>query len=257
MLKYGSPIDAVLEHRAQLIAEREELGSVEDRLAEADRVAAEALAAYARAALELDAARKKAGERLLEQTARVLGKLAMGGTRLELRWFEREDRESPLERDGRRVRFDAGGVAECELLIAPNPGEEVRPMGRIASGGELSRLHLALRTALRRSGPAPALTLLFDEVDAGLGGATAAALGEVLARLAARDQVLVVTHLPQVAARAGSHLRVEKVTRDGRAVTRVTVLDGEKRVRELARMLAGGKVGASALEHARALLERR
>jgi len=128
-------------------------------------------------------------------------------------------------------------------------------MARIASGGELSRLHLALRTALRGRLGGRGMTLLFDEVDAGLGGATAAALGGVLAELAEVDQVLVVTHLPQVAARAASQIRVEKVMAGGRAVTRVTPLSAEERVAELARMLAGERVQASALEHARALLQ--
>ena len=254
MLKYGSPIDAVLQHRERLIAQREELLSVEDRLREAYQRRDAALDAYDRAARELDAARTQAGKRLLKAATSILNRLNMEGTKLDLRWFCREDPDSALKRDGRRVRFDAGGVAECELQIAPNPGEELRPMATIASGGELSRLHLALRTALRETGPATNLTLLFDEVDAGLGGAAAAALGEVLAQLAERDQVLVVTHLPQVAARATAHLRVDKVVTGGRAVTRVTPLDGEERIRELARMLAGQSVGASALEHARALI---
>jgi|AMFO01.1.fsa_nt_gi DNA repair protein RecN len=255
VLKYGSPLEAVLEHRERLQAERRELESVEDRLQEARARAEAALAAYAGAAEELDAARREAGEALLAAAAEILGRLDMGGTLLELRWTEREDPQSPLERRGRRVRFDAGGVAECELLIAANPGETPRPMARIASGGELSRLHLALRTALRGRLGGRGMTLLFDEVDAGLGGATAAALGGVLAELAEVDQVLVVTHLPQVAARAASQIRVEKVMAGGRAVTRVTPLSAEERVAELARMLAGERVQASALEHARALLQ--
>ena len=255
MLKYGSPVAAVLEHRRRLVEERAELDAVEDRLHEAARRAAEELAAYDAVARELDAARERAGRALLEQVRRVLERLNMGGTRLAFRWSEREDPASPLERDGRRLRFDAEGVAECELLIAANPGEELRPMARIASGGELSRLHLAVRTALRGRRRASGMTLLFDEVDAGLGGATAAALGEVLADLATEDQVLVVTHLPQVAARADSQLRVEKIVVDGRAVTRVTRLDRDGRIEEVARMLAGSEVRDSALDHARALLQ--
>jgi DNA repair protein RecN (Recombination protein N) len=178
----------------------------------------------------------------------------MAGTRLEFAWQARLDNASPLVRDGVPVAFDGDGVDECELLIAANPGETPRPMARIASGGELSRLHLALRTVLRSSGPGGAMTLLFDEVDSGLGGATAAALAGLLADLAGTDQVLAVTHLPQVAAAADSHLRVEKVERDGRAVTRVVVLDDAERELELARMLAGDRVGDSARAHARELL---
>jgi DNA repair protein RecN (Recombination protein N) len=256
MLKYGSPVERLLEHRDRLEAERHELQGVEVRLGTASTAAREALAAYSRAAQVLDAARCHAGKRLLETVSSLLGRLNMGGTRLEFAWAARSDGSSPLERDGRPVAFDADGVELPELLIAPNPGEEPRPMARIASGGELSRLHLALRTAVRGRRGETGLTLLFDEVDTGLGGTTAAALAGLLAELARVDQVLVVTHLPQVAALAGCHFRVEKVEHDGRAVTRVERLDGEAREREIARMLSGERLGASALAHARALLGR-
>jgi DNA repair protein RecN (Recombination protein N) len=130
-------------------------------------------------------------------------------------------------------------------------------MARIASGGELSRLHLALRAVLIGRQSDRSRTLLFDEVDSGLGGATAAALADVLAHLAAENQVLVVTHLPQVAARADSHYRVEKVLDSGRAVTRTRRLDRPDREAELARMLAGDEVTDSARRHARQLMVRR
>ena len=254
MLKYGGSLAEVLEHRERLLGERDELQSVEERLGEAEAAAAAALAAYDRAASELDRARQASGAELAKAVQEVLGRLAMGGTRLEFSWKPRADPSSPLRRGGRAVAFDAGGVAECELLLAANPGEELRPMARIASGGELSRVHLALRTALRSRRAGGSLTLLFDEVDSGLGGATAAALAELLADLAAVDQVLVVTHLPQVAARADGHFRVEKVTTRGRAVTRVAELSAEERELEVARMLAGEELTASARSHARVLL---
>jgi DNA repair protein RecN (Recombination protein N) len=187
--------------------------------------------------------------------AKVLARLNMGGTRLNMRWYCQPDSSSPLEHDGQRVRFEADGFEECELLISPNPGEELRPMSRIASGGELSRIHLALRTVLRSRHSSSGLTLLFDEVDTGLGGSTASALAGLLADLASTDQVLVVTHLPQVAARAQSHLRIEKVVHKGRATTRVIPLADQVRAEELARMLAGNKISDSALAHARSLLE--
>jgi DNA repair protein RecN (Recombination protein N) len=129
-------------------------------------------------------------------------------------------------------------------------------MARIASGGELSRVHLAIRTVLRKRRSQGGLSLLFDEVDSGLGGATAAALAELLADLATEDQVLVVTHLPQVAAKASGHFRVEKVVEEGRATTRVENLGDEEREVEVARMLAGGELTDSARTHARVLLER-
>jgi len=257
MLKYGEPLDQVLAHRQALLDERAELGGVEDRLEAATGEAASSLAAYDEAARELEAARRDAGEELAAAIAAVLARLRMSGTTLRFDWQARPDASSPLERDGARVAFDSDGVEGCELLIAANPGEEPRPMARVASGGELSRIHLALRTVLLGRRQGRGLTLLFDEVDTGLGGEAAAALAGLLADLADEHQVLVVTHLPQVAARAGGHLRIEKVLREGRAVTRATALGREERELELARMLAGGTLTPSARAHARALLDDR
>jgi DNA repair protein RecN (Recombination protein N) len=254
MLKYGSPIEEVLRHRDRLAAERDELVQVEDRLGKAESSCRAALEKYDRAAGLLDDARVQAGAELAMRVEGVLAALNMGGTRLEFQWNPRHEERSSLLRDGVAVAFDEDGVNECRLMIAANPGEELRPMARIASGGELSRVHLALRTVLLgRSGDHP-LTLLFDEVDSGLGGATAAALADLLSHLAAENQVLVVTHLPQVAAGAGNHYRVEKVLENGRAVTRATGLDAAGRELEVARMLAGGEVTDSARSHARSLM---
>ncbi len=257
MLKYGEPLEEVLGHRERLLAEQAELEQVEERVESARREASERLTAFDRVARQLQEARREAGEELAEAVRAVLQRLEMAGTRLEFEWSARHEAGSPLERDGRPVFFDAAGVESCELQLAPNPGEELRPMARIASGGELSRIHLALRTALRRRHPSRGLTLLFDEVDSGLGGTTAAALAELLADLARADQVLVVTHLPQVAARAGGHVRVEKILLDGRAVTRLVALSGSDREQEVARMLSGGELTDSARAHARVLLEGR
>ena len=254
-LKYGEPVERVLEHRAALLAEREEFDLAGDRLEHARKLEGEVLARYDRSAAVLDSARRSAAARFAAEVGRVLERLAMAGTRLDFSWSTRPDPSSPLRRGGIAVAFDEDGVEECELQLAANPGEEPRPMARIASGGELSRLHLALRTVLRGRRGAEPLTLLFDEVDSGLGGATAAALAGLLADLARTDQVLVVTHLPQVAARATAQLRVEKVLVDGRSVTRVQRLAPAERELELARMLAGEAVGPSARAHARALLD--
>lgn len=255
MLKYGSSLSDVLVHRENLVGERSELESVEERLDQSEAAADDALAAFDKSAAALHAARCAAGAELAAAVEEVLARLEMAGTRLEFQWQTRADFSSPLLRSGEPVAFDVGGVEECALLIAANPGEEPRPMARIASGGELSRVHLAIRTVLRKRRSVGGLSLLFDEVDSGLGGATAAALAELLADLAANDQVLVVTHLPQVAARADSHFRVEKLVDEGRATTRVAPLIGGDREVEVARMLAGGELTESARTHARVLLE--
>jgi DNA repair protein RecN (Recombination protein N) len=146
------------------------------------------------------------------------------------------------------------GIDTGELVISPNPGEELRPLVRIASGGELSRIHLAIRTVLRERGGRDPLTLLFDEVDAGIGGRVADELGRLLADLGRRDQVLVVTHLPQVAAMADAHFVVSKAAHKGRTVTRVRSVEGEGRVAEVVRMLGGGPATPAASQHARELL---
>jgi len=138
------------------------------------------------------------------------------------------------------AEWGAAGADAVRFLIATNPGQLPGPLGKVASGGELSRLMLALKVVL--SGGSPVPTLVFDEVDSGIGGATAAAVGERLARVARRVQVLLVTHSPQVAARGAAHLRVAKQVARGRAETRVEPLDGQARQEEIARMLAGETV---------------
>ena len=255
MLKYGSTLSDVLAHRDTLIRERADLESIEERLDQAESAAERALVEFDSSASALDSARSAAGDELATGVEEVLVRLAMDGTRIEFQWQPRIDASSPLIRSGESVAFDEGGVDECVLLIAANPGEEPRPMARIASGGELSRVHLAIRTVLRRRRSTSGLSLLFDEVDSGLGGATAAALAELLTDLATNDQVLVVTHLPQVAAVASSHFRIEKVLEEGRATTRVATLESGEREAEVARMLAGGELTESARAHARVLLE--
>jgi DNA repair protein RecN (Recombination protein N) len=139
--------------------------------------------------------------------------------------------------------LDESGSDAVSYMLAPNPGEPVRPLARIASGGELSRVALALKSVLASADQTP--TLIFDEVDAGIGGRSADPVGRLLWRLARDHQVLCVTHLPQIAAYADAHLRIEKSERDGRTTTHITPLDpGERRV-ELAQML-GGSAGAEA-----------
>jgi DNA repair protein RecN (Recombination protein N) len=139
--------------------------------------------------------------------------------------------------------LDESGADSVGYLLAPNPGEPPRALSRIASGGELSRVALALKTVLAHADATP--TLIFDEVDAGIGGRSADPVGRLLWRLARDHQVIVVTHLPQIAAYADDHLRIEKVEHDGRTVTEIEPLDQDRRHHELAQML-GGTAGAKA-----------
>ena len=197
--------------------------------------------AYLAAAAALTEARREAAARLEKAVAKELPPLKLDRARLAIDIGARD--ESAWGPDGQdRIAF----------LVSTNPGQTPGPLAKIASGGELSRLMLALKVVLARGSPVP--TLVFDEVDSGIGGATAAAVGERLARVAERLQVLVVTHSPQVAARGAAHLRVAKQMKGGRAETRVEALpDGERR-EELARMLAGERVTDAARAAAESLL---
>ena len=149
-------------------------------------------------------------------------------------------------------RVTARGVDLVEFLIAPNPGEEPRPLARTASGGELSRIMLALKVVLASTDQVP--VVIFDEVDAGIGGRTADTIGRKLRQVAHGRQVISVTHLPQIACYADHHLQVEKRIRAGRTAVGVVPLSGQERIQEVARMLGGESVTETSLRHARELL---
>ncbi|MFI7321500.1 DNA repair protein RecN [Streptomyces venezuelae] len=252
--KYGEDIDAVLAWAEEGAARLTELEGDDDRLgeltAERDALRAE-LAGLAQA---LTDARQEAATRFAAAVTEELASLAMPHARVSIAISSTEVPEGAdgVEVDGRTVAYGPAGVDEVELLLAPHPGAPPRPIAKGASGGELSRVMLAVEVVFAGTDPVP--TYLFDEVDAGVGGKAAVEIGRRLARLAKSAQVVVVTHLPQVAAFADRQLLVEK-TNDG-MVTRsgVQVLEGEDRVRELSRMLAGQEDSETARAHAEELL---
>ncbi len=239
--KHGVP---VVELPALLASLQHRLAQLETGTAEVDaleRAAATARAEFAATCARLSASRKEAAGKLDRAVARELPPL-----RLERARFVTDI--TPLD----EAAWGASGADAVRFLIATNPGQPPGPLAKIASGGELSRLMLALKVVL--SGGSPIPTLVFDEVDSGIGGATAAAVGERLARVAERVQVLLVTHSPQVAARGAAHLRVLKQTAKGRAETQVQQLDLAERREEIARMLAGETVTEAARAAADSLL---
>lgn len=233
---YGPRMQDVLERRAEAVALLALVDDFDDSLAAARQARDAAEAALAEAADALDAARSQAAPSLAAEVSDVMGRLQMGGARLVCQ-LQRLPREA----------WNAGGPSRFEFLYAPVADARPRPLARIASGGEVSRVMLALKVVL---GAADAVdTLVFDEVDAGVGGAVARALAEVLAQLACTHQVIVVTHLAQVAVKADTHY---VVFRAGDETTIVPVA-GEAREREVARMLSGDATETS-LAHARELL---
>lgn len=267
--KYGNTVEEILAHHERARHELKGLEHADERRAELEGELAKAAAEYRKAAEALSGKRREAARRL-EKLVRVeLAQLGMGKTRFEI-YFQMRTPDAPAVRlNGTAECGGARGVDEVEFLISPNPGEELRPLEKIASGGELSRLMLALKTVggrARSSGggegdgeeqqPAPSKTFVFDEVDAGIGGRVAECVGQRLKRLAGDTQVLCVTHLAQIACFADHHYYVEKFERDGRTVVEVKCLaDGKERAAELARMLSGSKITDAALKHAATMLK--
>ncbi len=239
--KHNVPVPELAALRARLAAER---AAIEDRTALAARRAdqeAEARGAYLQAAARLGAARAKAATLLEQAVAAELPPLRLEKARFHCRL-------APLS----EASWGPQGVEAVSFLLAANPGHAPAPLARAASGGELARLMLALKVVLvgsRNPG-----TLIFDEVDAGIGGAAAAAVGERLARIAEKTQVLVVTHSPQVAVHGGQHVRITKEAANGRITTRATPLAVAGRQEEIARMLAGARITDEARAAAVSLL---
>lgn len=252
--KHGGSSAGVLARREEIEIELAELeGDTANRDELEEKVAA-ALSHYRQAALALSQARAAWGAALVERIEGELKDLGLARARLAVSLERRRRAGSPLVLGGEEVELGREGVDQVVFLFAPNPGEEPRPLARIASGGELSRIHLALQLATRGEAEKANPTLVFDEVDTGVGGAEAAALGAKLQRLAKGNQILAVTHLPQVASHADHHFRVSKQVKGERTSVRVEELDSATRVEEVARMLAGKKITDLSLSHARELI---
>lgn len=256
--KHGGDSGAVLARRAEIEAELAEFeGDAENRDELEGKVAA-ALADYREGALALSHAREEWGRALVERIEAELKDLGLARARLAVALERRRRAGSPLvleeSKDGEEVDFGRDGIDQVVFLFAPNPGEPPRPLARIASGGELSRIHLALQLASRGEAERAHPTLVFDEVDTGIGGAEAAALGAKLQRLAKGGQILAVTHLPQVASHGDFHFKVSKRVNGDRTNVQVEELDAETRVEEVARMLAGKQITDTSLSHARELI---
>jgi DNA repair protein RecN (Recombination protein N) len=219
--------------------------------AELEVAAAAALSEYAAAAEDLSVQRASWGRVLAARVVEELADLALPKARFEVALERRNRSGSPLG----GVDFGTHGVDQVVFLFSPNPGEEPRPLARAASGGELSRVDLALQLAAglgEEVGSQPAL--VFDEIDAGIGGAEGFALGQKLRRLARAGQVLAVTHLPQVASQGDLHFRVHKRVQEERTFASVEPLAAAARIEEVARMLAGARITDAAREHARELI---
>jgi DNA repair protein RecN (Recombination protein N) len=244
--KYGPTIDEVTAFLEQVRRDLEQVEHSSERRDALTKETARLSAAYEAAAAKLTAARKEAARQLGKRVETELAALAMEKTRVSIR----------IE----PAAWSEHGADAVEFLISPNLGEEPKPLEKIASGGELSRVALALKTCtapLSKSGAGKATprTLVFDEVDAGVGGSAAESVGRRLRKLAASSQVLCVTHLPQIAGFADHHYYVEKHAEKGRTIATIEELSAADRTREIGRMLSGEHVTPEALRHAQQLLK--
>ena len=248
--KYGSTVDEVLAYGEEVGKRLEQIESLETTIAEVEKRQGEAAEQYTAQAQKLSTGRREAAGRLEAQVKAELASLAMEAAEFQVAFDEVKDGTAG---------WSAAGSDRIRFLVSANPGQPPRPVAQAASGGELSRIALALKTCLtaapqNRAENTRPRTLVFDEIDSGVGGRVAEALGRRLKRLAQHHQVLCVTHLPQIAGFADSHYFVEKRQQQGSTFASVVELSKKERAEELARMLSGAEVTTAALRHARQIL---
>lgn len=234
--KYGETIDKILEYQEKIKSELSKLTQSEEKKEEIDKKIEDTRKQLEKLADELSEKRKKVALKLSRETEKQLQELGMPKAKF-------------VVSINPKLEIDSTGKDEIEFLISPNPGEGMRPLAKIASGGEMSRIMLALKTVLAEADEIP--TLIFDEIDAGVGGPMGQVVGRKLSQLTLKHQILCVTHLPQIASFADAHFQVEKSTRQGRTNTEVKKLNAEEKIQEIGRMLGGEK--STALKHAQEL----
>jgi DNA repair protein RecN (Recombination protein N) len=238
--KYGGSVEEVLRHLANVESELRGLETAGEEIERLSRTVEEEGKRLAGLAEEMSQKRRAAAARLSSEVDRELSRLGMGSARFSVQVDPRPEEMGPA------------GIDRIDFMIAANPGEETKPLARIASGGELSRIMLAVKVVLAASDRLP--TLIFDEVDTGIGGKVAEEVGLRLKRLSKKHQVACVTHLPQIASQADHHYVVEKVSEKGRTSVRVRLLDDRERVEEVARMLGGKTITPTTRRHAEEML---
>lgn len=254
--KYGGSLESVLARGIETEEKLKRVSSIPEEIANTERRLDNLYDELGKLCRRLSEKRKKAAADLAKRVEKELTSLGMPGTRFEVRFehvpFDKEtDPHLVLDNSG----IEATGIDRAEFLIAPNVGEDLKPLARIASGGELSRCILALKAILATGKSLE--TLIFDEVDAGIGGSVAEMVGNKLESLSHFHQVITITHLPQIARFGRQHFRIAKEVQMGRTRTTITPLAGEARVKELARMLGGVRITKKVIEHAREMVGQR
>lgn len=250
--KYGGTIEAALEKQAWLRDRIHEYTASDERLSQLDQERSSLMEAFANQCQAISRQRRAAGTELANEIQETLSKLDMPGTRFEVR-IENIPIEGGMCRiDGQSYKSNEFGYDKVEFFLSPNPGEELRSLVKIASGGETSRIMLGIKSVLTAYDPVSCL--IFDEIDNGISGSTAETVGIALGELAQSRQVICITHLPQIAARGACHVMMSKRVKSGRTVSQAAVLKKEERQREIARLLSGAEITQASLEQADQLL---
>jgi len=251
--KYGKDVDGLIVWREELRQKLETGDSGQQNVARLEKELADLHLKFKTTCLDISQKRKSAALKLQKEILRHLQDLGLEKTHFEISFALNQNSNSWLEVEGTKVSFDQTGFDQLEFLISPNPGEELRPLAKIASGGELSRIMLALKSTLAAKDNIP--ILVFDEIDSGIGGEIAEAVGKKLKALSKSHQILCITHLQQIASFADAHYKVEKKIEKGRALTSIKLLNTKERVEEIARMISGEKITALAHKQASLMIE--
>jgi len=249
--KYGDSAAEILKYLEQIRGEMKNLLGREDRLRELDLEIENAAEKYRAAGAQLSAKRLQAGMELAKQVQEALKELGLSHAQMGVQVTAVEDDASPAVEKGKRLALSPLGWDKVEFLFSANPGEPLRSLAKVASGGEASRVMLALKAVLAESDEVP--TLIFDEIDTGVGARTASAVAGLLGRLAGTKQVLCISHLAPIAGLGENHYQVAKTVEKGKTAIRVNRLTEEGRIDELAKMLGGEPVSETSRSHAREL----
>ncbi|MCK4579647.1 MAG: DNA repair protein RecN [Candidatus Marinimicrobia bacterium] len=250
--KYGGSVEAAINTRDELRRAATQYTDSSAKLAELRDKRRRLQTDYSARCSTLSRKRMGAKPRLADEIVKVLARLDMAGTRFEVKLEQIKDSAGLCLIDGQAYRGDQSGCDQVEYLISPNPGEDLRPLVKIASGGEISRTMLGIKTVLADYDNVGAL--IFDEIDNGISGATAGSVGEALEELAEKRQVICITHLPQIASRGGAHFLVAKTVTGNRTESSIKALDGTQRRQEIARLISGIKITATGMDQAAELL---
>ena len=251
--KYGQSIEEVLSYADKIKVDLEKIENRDELIQETEQEIKDLRQILKKDSMLLSDKRKEKGSELSRKIKKELSFLGMERCDFEVKISWCEEENGLLEINSKRYYVDEKGMDQVEFYVSPNPGEELKPLAKIASGGEISRIMLALKSVLAKSDQIP--TMIFDEVDVGIGGEIAEAVGKRMKTLSSTHQIICITHLQQIASQADYHFKVYKEVSKNRTITKIKLLSREERIKEIARMIGGKKISDLSLEHAAEMIE--